>query len=132
MPRLGETRSILVVQSLVLWLSMTATSAYVARRRGIGPGLTLYVTLILCLRLRDTAIAVMSEALSAAAALPLAALLLMPPWSRASGFAFWGAATGLLFWIRPNLGAITMSLALVLLAKRWRALASPLWLSPGS
>jgi hypothetical protein len=108
-------RAVVVVQSLLLWLSIGATSFLFGRRRGAAGGAALYVLLILFLRARDSASAVMTEALSAALFLPIAAFVLWPP-RKASGMLGMGLAIATLFWIRPNLGAIAFLLACVALA----------------
>lgn len=120
-PAPHEERSIVVVQSLLLWLSIAWTSWFVARRRGWGLGTSVYLLLVLLLRLRDAASAVMPEALAAALLLPIAARLLDPPQTRAGQLAL-GLATALLFWVRPNVGGIALLLALVTLTARreWR------------
>jgi hypothetical protein len=118
----AEERAIVVVQSLLLWLSIAGTSLFVAGRRGWRLGVVLYAILILFLRLRDSASAVMPEALAAALLLPIAARLLDPPRTRGGQLAL-GLATALLFWVRPNVGGIAILLALVtfLLRREWRA-----------
>lgn len=135
----GE-RAIVVVQSLLLWLSIAWTSGFVGRRRGWGLGLAVYLLLVLLLRLRDAASAVMPEALAAALLLPTAARLLDPPRTRAGQVAL-GLATALLFWVRPNVGGVALLLALATFAARreWRAalplvggfalLFAPVWLA---
>ena len=143
-PPLGEERSIVVTQSLLLWASIVVVSLYLGRRRGAGFGLSAYLLLLLFLRLRDTASAVMSEALSAVILLPAAALLL-EPCRRPAAPALIGLTTGALFWVRPNVGAILFLVAAFLLAGRalrpvalltasFALMVVPLWLStrPGS
>ncbi len=117
-----EERTIVVVQSLLLWLSITMTSLFVARRRGTRPGVAVYLILVLFLRLRDSASAVMPEALAAALLLPIAARLLDPPRARGAQLAL-GLATALLFWVRPNVGGIALLLALAAFAasRDWSA-----------
>ena len=111
-PSLGETRSIVVVQSALLALSILATSLWLARRRGGAAGLALAVICLLFLRLRDAASAVMTEALAAALLLPIAALLLYPAErGRRWPSAVLGLAAGVLFLIRPNCGAAMLLLA---------------------
>jgi hypothetical protein len=121
-----EERTIVVVQSLFLWLSIAATSLFVGRRRGTGFGVAVYLILVLFLRLRDSASAVMPEALAAALLLPIAARLLDPPRTRRAQLAL-GLATALLFWVRPNVGGIALLLAIVAFAaSRDRRAALPL------
>ena len=121
-PEGSEERAIVVIQSLLLWLSIAWTSSFVARRRGWGLGIAVYILLVLLLRLRDSASAVMPEALAAALLLPIAARLLDPPRTRGAQVAL-GLATALLFWVRPNVGGIGLLLALATFAARhqWRA-----------
>ncbi|HZI66217.1 MAG TPA: hypothetical protein VFF17_06600 [Thermoanaerobaculia bacterium] len=125
-PASDEERAIVVVQSILLWLSIAWTSWFVARRRGWGIGVAVYVVLILFLRVRDSASAVMPEAVAAALLLPIAARLLDLPRTRTGQVAL-GLATALLFWVRPNVGGIALVLALATLAARreWRV-APPL------
>lgn len=106
----GGPRAIVVVQSLLLWLSIVATSFFVARRRGVAAGIAVLVLLHSCLRIRDTASAVMPEALAGALLLPIAALLLEP--LRPGGAAVLGTAICFLFWVRPNVGAAALLLAI--------------------
>lgn len=122
-----EPRTIVVVQSLLLWLSIAATSLFVARRRGAPLGIAVYLLLLLLLRLRDSASAVMPEALAAALFLPIAASLLDPPRKPGVSISL-GLATALLFWVRPNVGGAALLLAAVTLvsSRRWRAVASML------
>lgn len=122
-PALGEARSVVLVQSFLLWLSISGTCWFIARRsrNGIWPwaGLLLFAVF----RIRDAASAVMSEAICAALFLPLAALSIWKPrrpWvCAATGF---GAAV--LFAIRPDVGAVLFLLtAAAYLARRsWRCL----------
>ena len=136
----GGPRAVVVVQSLLLWFSIGATSLLLGRRRGAAGAAALYVLLILFLRARDSASAVMTEALSAALFLPIAASLLWPP-RKASGLLAMGLGIATLFWVRPNLGAIALLLACVALAagRKWRgalllvvafaAVSVPVWLA---
>ena len=136
----SEERAIVVVQSLLLLLSIAGTSLFVGRRRGWRVGVVLYLLLILLLRLRDSASAVMPEALAAALLLPIAARLLDPPRTRGGQLAL-GLAMALLFWVRPNVGGVALLLALATFAARreWRAalpllggfavLFAPVWLA---
>lgn len=110
-PGADEARSIVLVQSLLLWISIAATSLYVGRRKAWGLGIGLYLLLLLFLRLRDSASAVMSEAVSAAGFLALTASLLFPPRRRLAGYLAGGAGAALLFWIRPNVGMVALLLA---------------------
>jgi len=119
----GGPRAVVVVQSLLLWLSIAAAAFLFGRRRGAAAGVALYIVLILFLRTRDSASAVMTEALSAALFLPIAACVLWPP-RRWPGLLFAGLGVAALFWVRPNLGAIALVLACVTLAveRRWSGL----------
>jgi hypothetical protein len=143
LPGLEETRSIVVVQSALLALSILATSLWLARRRGAVSGIALAISCLLFLRLRDVASAVMSEALAAALMLPIAALLLNPP-RRHRVSALLGLAAGFLFLVRPNCGATMVLLAaaslglasegkrLLLFLAGFAALALPFWLASRS
>jgi hypothetical protein len=111
----GAERRIVVVQSVLLWLGIAAASWILGRRLGARYGVLLYVILILSLRLRDSASTIMSEPLTAAILLPLAALLLRPP-ERAWTASVFGAASAVLFLVRPNAGAAILLLALVAIA----------------
>lgn len=138
LPPLGETRSIVVVQSVLLWASILLASLWLARRRGTLPGLLFCAVGFAFLRLRDTSSAVMPEALATALLLPIAAVLADPP-ERARAFAVLGLATAILFLIRPNSGGAMLLLAIVslflagrgkallLLLAGFAALATPFW-----
>ncbi len=110
----SEARRAVIVQSVLLWAAIAGTSLVFARKQGAAAGAALYIVLVLFLRLRDSASAVMSEAFSAALFLPLAACVLWPP-RRLPGVLAAGLGVTVLFWARPNLGAI----AFVLLAARF-------------
>ena len=111
-PPLGETRSVIVVQSLLLALSVFGTSLWIARRRGPGVGAAVAAVCLLFLRLRDASSAVMTEALAAALLLPIGAALLEPGgWSGAG--LLHGAACGALFLVRPNCGGAAVLIAAV-------------------
>lgn len=139
-PATSGERAIVVVQSLLLWLSIAGTSLFVGRRRGWRLGVALYAILLLFLRLRDSASAVMPEALAAALLLPIAARLLDPPRTR-RGQMLLGLAVALLFWVRPNVGGVALLLVLMAFAARreWRSalpvlagfalLFAPVWLA---
>ena len=133
-------RRIVVVQSILLWLAIAMSSVLVARRFGPRSGVVLYLALILCARLRDASSAVMSEALTAALLLPLAALLLDPP-RRIAGATLLGVASAVLFLVRPNAGGASLVLSAVSLclagsARRivpltlgFAVLWAPIWLA---
>ena len=122
-PGLGEARSVVLVQSLLLWLSIVGTCWFVLRRTGNSSGLWACVLLLAALRIRDSASAVMSESISAALFLPLAALCV---WRPARGWAFGcaGLAAAVLFAIRPDVGAMLFLLmaASLLHGRGWRPL----------
>lgn len=118
-PAQSEVRRVVVIQSLLLWLSIAVAALLVGRRVGSRWGVVLYLVLIFSLRLRDSSSAIMSEALTAALLLPIAAVLLDPP-KRAVTSVLLGLATAALFLVRPNAGA-----AAVLMA------AAALWMSGG-
>jgi hypothetical protein len=111
-PAQTGARRVIVIQSLLLWLSMGITALLVGRRVGARYGVALYVALILFMRLRDSSSAVMSEALTAALLLPIAAVLLDPP-RRAATAALLGLAIAALFLVRPNAGALALVLGTV-------------------
>jgi hypothetical protein len=138
LPGLEEARSIVVVQSVLLALSILAASLWLARRRGAVSGIALAISCLLFLRLRDVASAVMSEALAAALMLLIAAFLLDPP-RRRQLTALLGLAAGFLFLVRPNCGAAMLLLAaaslglaregkrLILFLAGFAALGLPFW-----
>jgi hypothetical protein len=114
-----EGRTVVVLQSFLLWLSIAGTSLFLLRHFG-WPAIVVLAVLLGFLRLRDSASAVMPEALCAALFLPIAARLLQPPRSRA-GRAFLGLSIAVLFWVRPNAGGIVLVLALVPQVRRgWK------------
>lgn len=119
-PFLGEARSVVLAQSLLLWLSITGTAIYVGRRAGSWVGVVLYFLLLFFLRLRDAASAVMTESVSAALLLPFAAIVLFRAKTGRQNLLFSGAAAALLFWVRPNVGAIAFALAILAAAPRLR------------
>ena len=116
-------RRVVVLQTVLLWLSIAGTSLYLARKTSFGRGVALYVVLISFLRLPGVATSVMSEALTAALFLPIAAALLDPPERLGPAVAL-GFGTALLFLVRPNAGAVAGALALLAFAstRRRRAL----------
>jgi len=115
-----EGRTVVVLQSLLLWLSIAGTSFFLLRHRG-WPGMLVLAVLLGFLRLRDSASAVMPEALCAALLLPVVARIIEPPRSRA-GLSSLGLAIALLFWVRPNAGGIALVLTLAVHGwrRRWR------------
>ena len=136
-PGVDDSRSIVLVQSLLLWLSIAAASFHIARRKGWRFGIALYVSLLLFLRLRDSASAVMSEAISAAGLLALTAVLVFPPRRRIMGSLVAGAGVAVLFWIRPNVGMVALLLAavsvrpmrkLLHVAACFAAISLPVWI----
>lgn len=122
-PRLGESRSVIIVQSLLLWGAVLSTSTWIARRRGIVQGLWLAVLILSFLRLRDASSGVMPETLSVVFMLPLSAAFVVQP-RRTPTFGFLGLATAVLLYIRPNCGAAVLTLGVIslALARRGRAL----------
>lgn len=114
-PERSAERRIVVVQSVLLWLGIATAALLLGRRLGARYGLLLYGILVLSLRLRDCTSTIMSEALTAALLLPLAALLLDPP-ARAWTSGLFGAAAAGLFLVRPNAGAAILLLGAVTLA----------------
>ena len=122
-PFLGEPRSVVLAQSLLLWLSIMATAVFVGRRFGTPVGVALCLALLFLLRLRDASSAVMTEAPTAALLLPFAAAVLLGAKAGRYGFLLSGAGAALLFWIRPNVGAIAFVLAILAAMPRRRDLA---------
>src|ERR1700682_3452644 len=53
LPFVGATRSIVIVQSAVLWASIAATCVWLGRRRGLGVGCVAYGLIVLFIPLRD-------------------------------------------------------------------------------
>jgi hypothetical protein len=126
-PGLGETRSVVVVQSVLLWVAIVFAAVRLSRRCGLRAGLALLVLLLFFARLRDSSNAVLSDCLAAALALGLVALCLEPPHS-GSALAGLGAGLAILFWVRPNVGAIIVLVGAVLLAgapgrRHWKLVA---------
>ncbi len=110
-PGVPPERSAILVQSLLLWFSIAATSVALGRRRGFLTGASAYVLILLFIPLRDIASAVMTEAVSAALFLPIAATAIEPP--RTRGGILWTAlGICVLFSIRPNVGTAALLLVL--------------------
>jgi hypothetical protein len=124
LPFLGEERSVVLVQSLLLWFSIVATSWFLLRRVGPGSGLAAVLLLLSVWRIRDGASAVMSEAIAAALFLPLAVLAVWTP-RRPVNQILTGLGAALLFAIRPDAGAILFVIAVALFCRDrlWRSLA---------
>jgi len=122
-PGAGPERSIVIVQSVLLWISIAGTSLAVWRRRSAAAATATYLFLLTFLRLRDSASAVMPEAVSAALFLPIAAVIFELP-SRKRGIVATAAASALLFFVRPNVAAIAAVLFVfsLLVERRRRAL----------
>jgi hypothetical protein len=121
---LGEERSVVLVQSLLLWVSIVATSWFLFRRVGPGSGLAAVLLLLSVWRIRDGASAVMSEAIAAALFLPLAVLAVWTP-RRPVSQILTGLGAAVLFAIRPDAGAILFVIAVALFCRDrlWRSLA---------
>ncbi len=115
----GGVRGIVVIQSLLLWISFGVTALQTAALRGPNWGLALYAVLVLFLRVRDLSSSVMSEALAAAIFLPLAALLLDSSRGHRRAFLL-GLSIVALFLVRPNVGTVALLLAIVSLGLRGR------------
>ena len=136
-PGAGQARSVILVQSLLLWASLAGTSLYVGRRKGAALGAALLLFLTLFLRLRDAASNVMSEGISAAGFLVLVAVLFCAP-RRRGAYLIAGVGTAALFWIRPNVGLVAFLVGILAL-RRWReatllaggfaAVVLPVWLA---
>ena len=122
-PAFGETRSVVVTQSLLLWAAIVASSLWLAIRRSPGKALAFMAIAFSFLRLRDASSAVMPEALAVAFLLPLTAAFLAPP-RRLTAFALLGLSTAVLFYIRPNCGAamLLLGIAGLLAGRRGRPL----------
>jgi hypothetical protein len=108
-PGVRAERSVVIIQSTLLWLSIAATSLYLARRTGAFAGIALYVLLLTLLRLRDSASAVMPEAFSAAIFLPLVTAVFRPAPKMLPVIGV-AAGVAVLFFVRPNLAAIVGAL----------------------
>lgn len=108
-PGVTAERSAILIQSLLLWISIAATSFALGRRHGFLTGAAAYASILLFIPLRDCASSVMTEAVSAALFLPIAAAAIGIPRRRSA--AIW-TAIGLciLFSIRPNVAAIAFLL----------------------
>ena len=119
LPALTENRSVVVIKSLLMWLSVSGTSWHLVRRRGGLTGLALLSVLLAFLRLRDASSAIMSDVAATALFLPLVALCLDPPKTKAA-FVLLGIGFTFLFWIRPNVGFAAVLLGAILL---WRSAA---------
>jgi hypothetical protein len=107
-------RSIIVVQSLLLWLSIAGGCLRLGKQNGMAVGVAAYLLLLLFLPIRDSASAVMPEAISTAAFLPLCVVA----WERPQGtrtVVLTALSVLALFWIRPNVGAV----AFLLVALGW-------------
>ncbi|HEY6221919.1 MAG TPA: hypothetical protein VIX13_05220 [Candidatus Eisenbacteria bacterium] len=114
-PFLGEARSIVLIQSLLLWASILGTAGWVARQTGTTAGVLFGVACLALLRLRDASSAVMPEAVSTALLLPLVAALLYRPRS-AKACALLGIAGGVLYFVRPNSGGAAFLMGIVAFA----------------
>jgi len=112
-------RSIVVVQSLLLWLAITGVCLRIGKQNGAAVGVTAYALLLLFLPIRDSASAVMSEAISIAAFLPLCVVAWERP-QRARTVVLTAFGLLALFWIRPNVGAV----AFLLVVLGWAVLRS--------
>jgi len=119
-----DRRSIVVLQSLLLFLSASAAALFLARRRGFLAGLGFLALLLLSLRVRNGASAVMPETITTVLLLPCAVALIEPP-RRSWAFGLLGPLSAALFWVRPNAGAAGLALLMLrlALAKRFRAIA---------
>jgi hypothetical protein len=118
-PRGAPTRSIVVLQSLLVWVAFAATSLHVGRRRGYMAGVLLYCALLSFVRFRDATSSIFSEPLAIAIVLPLTALLLERRADAPIRCLALGLAVGLLFLVRPNVG-LPIGVAAVLLRGRRR------------
>ena len=118
--RFGADRGVAVSQSLLLWTSFGLGAWLLGRRASPAWGLAFFAFLLAFLRFRDIGSVVMSEALSAALALPLAVLLLDPPEKKAA-LVLLGVGEACLFAVRPNAGAILVALSALALVPGRRA-----------
>jgi hypothetical protein len=115
----SPTRSIVILQSLLVWLAFAATSLFVARRHGDVAGIVLYCTLLAFIRFRDATSTIFSEPLAIAIVLPLTALMLNRRADTPVRCLGLGFAVGLLFLVRPNVG-LPIGVAAVILRGRRR------------
>jgi len=111
-PGVGEERSIVIVQSFLLGISIVASSYWIARRRGGRDALLFLAIALAFLRLRDASSAVMTEALAAALLLPIVSVLLAPP-RRLLLYPLVGLATAALWLVRPNCGGAALLLGVL-------------------
>jgi hypothetical protein len=105
-------RSIIVVQSLLLWLSITGSCVRLGKQNGPAVGVAAYVLLLLFLPIRDSASAVMSEAIATASFLPLCIVAWERP-ERTRTVILTAVGLLALFWIRPNVGAVAFLLVVL-------------------
>lgn len=114
------TRAIVVAQSVALYASILLTSLWLGRGRARMVSPAILFVLLFFLRTRDSASAVMPEALATALLLPLCAALLQEFRSRWATFLF-GIGCGLLWLVRPNLGLLVFLLLFVrtALTRQW-------------
>ena len=116
-------RASVVAQSLLLFAAIAGTSVFVGRKRGFGHGAAFFFVAVAMLSFRDAASAVMSETLSIAGFLVLAAWAALGRCASLLSVLFGGIAVAALFLVRPNVGAAAGALAVV-------AFAAPLFRRP--
>ncbi len=135
----GAARRIVVTQSVIAWLAIVAAALALGRRSGWGWGIAAGAVLLALLRLRDASSAVMPETLAAALLLVIVAVLITAPGGRRTAIAL-GPATAVLFFVRPNVGAVALALGIaafwigarrqsaLLLLGGFAAVIVPVWL----
>ena len=110
----GATRRIVIAQSVIAWLAIAAAALALGRRSGWRWGIAVFTVLLALLRLRDASSAVMPETLSAALLLLIVVVLITAPGGRRTAMAL-GPATAVLFFVRPNVGAVALALGVAAL-----------------
>jgi len=106
-------RASLVLQSLLLFAALAFAAVLIGLRRGPLRGAAFFVGVLGMLSFRDSASAVMSEALATAGFLALAAAIALGRADTIRRLLVIGAAIAALFYVRPNVGAAAGALALV-------------------
>ena len=122
-------RASVVVQSVILLASIGGAALFASRRRGAGHGAAFFALAVAMLSFRDSASAVMSEALATAGFLAVAAWAALGRRVSVRSALAAGVAIAALFLVRPNEGGAAAVLALIgfrRMAPRRRAVAGAL------
>ncbi len=104
-------RPSLVAQSLFLFAAIVLVAIFVAAKRGSWRGAAFFAAALGMLSFRDSASAVMSEALATAGFLLIAAGIALGRSDSIRRLLLCGAAIAALFFVRPNVGAAAAGLA---------------------